>query len=489
MRELNDQKLKELREQNPVRDEDVDLVARSGAFADLFTHIVSEPAEERTGAASRRSRATADSTARRFNRGLRLPRMVVGGLTVATLVTVLLISQSLGWFGGSHSSVPTGRVGASAWRLMSDVTSAWQVADGAGLNPNFRLTCPTTTTCYAFQPPQWPATAVDALGEIQVTHDGGTTWGPLVLPVTFAYSPVMTCVGSEVCAVVGVTQAGNPTFLETVDGGSTWSSQSGPPESPPQSFTNQISCASSTNCLVITSGGPRAIGGPFQAFVTADGGSTWTQSTLSSDDFDPNPDLDCFAANSCVIGGLSSAPNSTSDNFSQGMIFYTTDDGASWDQATTPPGVGEVGSVSCTASGQCSATSDQGSSTGAEFLSSSDGGATWSQLTASGLTDDFGMGIACPTSSTCWAVGTSATPVPDTSPGSVPGEDQLTDLSGLVAYSTDGGQSWQSAALPANVRDVFNVSCPNATTCFALAIDKSTPSGTAGTPYVLTNSP
>lgn len=484
MRELNDQTLKALRGHDPVRDEDVDLIARADVFAELFTHIVSAPPDELESPPAPLSRVTEHASARQVHRRFHYLRFAVSGLTVAALVTVLLVGQSLGWFGGSPSNVTTGRVGSSAWRLMSDVTSAWQVADGAGLNPNFRLICPTTTTCYAFQPPQWSSSAGGALGAVQVTRDGGATWEPLVLPVTFASSPTMSCVGSSVCALVGVTQAGTSAFLETVDGGSTWSSQTGPR----LSAWSDMSCASSSNCLVVSSGGPRAVGGPFTAFVTDDGGASWTENQLPSNDFYPNPDVDCFSVGSCVIGGLAWPPTPTSGDFSAGMIVYTTNDGASWAEATTPPGLGEVSSVSCTADGQCVATADQGIETGAELISSSDGGTTWSQLTASGLSDDFGMGVTCPTSSTCWAVGASATPAPDTAPGSAPGEYELTDVTGLVAYTTDGGQTWQSAVLPSNVRDVFNVSCPNATTCFALAIDESTPSGSPGTPYVLTNS-
>jgi hypothetical protein len=137
------------------------------------------------------------------------------------------------------------------------------------------------------------------------------------------------------------------------------------------------------------------------------------QSALPSG-FLANPDLDCFSAGACVVGGLSSLPNSNPDGLNEGILLYTTDDGTSWAQATTPTGFGEADSISCVRSGQCLANSNQGNNTGAEYVASTDGGASWSQVNASGLSNDFGMGLSCPTVSTCWAGGFSATPIPDT---------------------------------------------------------------------------
>jgi hypothetical protein len=481
MREINDQNLEQLRRQNPVKDESAASLAQSAAFAELFSQIVSEPVaayDRPIGDQSveiERVPAVGSTYVRRVQR-----RLVLGGVTVAVLVTVLFVGQSLGWLGKPDSSNSSGRVGTASWRLVSDVTPAWHIAAGAVLSPNFQLLCPTATTCYAYAPPLF--SSLGGAGAMRVTHDGGATWQELALPTTFEPSPTMSCIGEETCAIVGVAQSGGSIFLESTDGGNTWSTQSGPSQLTDASQTLDMSCASATTCLVIS---PEPEG---LAFATSNGGASWTEGALPTG-FLPNPNLDCFSVTACVVGGLSSSwpSNPNPDDFNEGLVYYTTNDATSWTQATTPTGFGEVSSISCVASGQCLATSDQGNSTGAEYVSSTDGGATWSQVDTSGFSNDFGIGLSCPTASTCWADGASATPVPDTQPGSVAGEDQLTDVTGLVAYTTDGGQSWQSAVLPANVQDVFGISCPNTTTCFALAIDTSTTPGTLGTPYLLTN--
>lgn len=489
MRELNDDNLRWLRGLNPMSDEEGAMAASTGVFADLLAQIVSEPLTavgNSIGDPSEELELSSRFHPARMHGSRR--RLLVSGGAAALLVAVLLVGQSFGWFSGSRTRNPSGRIGASSWRLVSDVVPSWRVAAGVGLSPEFQLICPTTTTCYAYAPlvSQGGLTSSEA-GAIQVTRDGGATWQQLALPTNFDLAPAMSCSSAEVCEIEGLSEDGGSAFLESFDGGVTWNTQSGPGESTQYAPPRDMSCSSAMSCVVITSGGPRSPN-PTAVYATTNGGESWTKGSLPTG-FIANPDLDCYTEITCVLGGLSSLSNSNANGFNQGILLYTTDGGASWSQAVTPTGFGEVGSVSCVASGQCLASSDQGDNTGADYVESSDGGATWSQVNAAGLSDDFGMGLTCPTASTCWADGASATPIPDTQPGSVAGEDQLTDVSGLVAYTTDGGQSWQSASLPPNVQDVFDISCPSSTTCFALAVDTSTVAGTSGTPYLITNNP
>jgi photosystem II stability/assembly factor-like uncharacterized protein len=46
----------------------------------------------------------------------------------------------------------------------------------------------------------------------------------------------------------------------------------------------------------------------------------------------------------------------------------------------------------------------------------------------------------------------------------------LSGLQGVIASTTDGGQTWQQAQLPADLTQsvVTSVSCPTLTTCLAL---------------------
>jgi photosystem II stability/assembly factor-like uncharacterized protein len=97
------------------------------------------------------------------------------------------------------------------------------------------------------------------------------------------------------------------------------------------------------------------------------------------------------------------------------------------------------------------------------ILQSTDRGQSWSDVSSSGLPSSLLTGISCPTSDDCWAAGSTAQPGPNS-----PAPSQ-----GVLAVSTDQGQTWQQATLPANVGTVAGVSCPSTNACYALAFLQS----------------
>ena len=104
-------------------------------------------------------------------------------------------------------------------------------------------------------------------------------------------------------------------------------------------------------------------------------------------------------------------------------------------------------------------------------LTTSDGGATWTAESVTGLPDSLLASISCPAASSCWLGGT----VPPAGGGSgtpvAIGKGQ-----GLLAWSGDGGSTWQRATVPAGVGPITDVTCPYTTTCYALGFVPS-PSG------------
>ncbi len=149
---------------------------------------------------------------------------------------------------------------------------------GLGYEPGLFLACPTTTTCYANLQQGVPGT----YSEIEVTHDGGDTWQPSNLPVTLTGATRLACVDVDTCATLGTDAAGNAIFLETSDGGATWTSVAGPGQLTSSTGDTVLACTSAESCVALASD-PAGQTGAALAFVTDDGGATWTDSNLPSD--------------------------------------------------------------------------------------------------------------------------------------------------------------------------------------------------------------
>jgi photosystem II stability/assembly factor-like uncharacterized protein len=280
-------------------------------------------------------------------------------------------------------------------------------------------------------------------------------------------------VDAETCATLGIDPSGNATFLETTDGGGTWASLAGPSQLTSSIGVTVLTCTTAESCVVVTSD-PADQSGAALAFVTNDGGAAWTDSILPTD-FVPTG-LQCVSAELCIASGFSQSPDGSS-TIPPGNVLYSSDDGATWAAASVPPGLGPLGRVSCADSTECVAGffGDDGSSS--EILTSTDAGQSWSKVDASGLPAAFVTGLSCPTAAECWAAGMVrvASGVSDGSGGPIvvklgPGAE------GMVALSSDGGQTWQDQQLPHGVLMVLDITCPSATKCYALALQSSTTS-------------
>jgi hypothetical protein len=215
------------------------------------------------------------------------------------------------------------------------------------------------------------------------------------------------------------------------------------------------------------------------AFVTNDGGATWTDSSLPTD-FVPTG-LQCVSAELCVASGFTQSPDGSSTTV-PGTMLYSSDDGATWAAASVPPGIGPLGRVSCADPTDCVASffGDDGSSS--EIIASTDGGQSWSEAAASGLPAALITGLSCPTAGACWAAG-----MVRAGSGGSDGSREMADIdvtlgpgaAGIVESSSDSGQTWQSQQLPQGVLMVLDITCPSDTSCYALAIQTASPGSPA----------
>ena len=154
---------------------------------------------------------------------------------------------------------------------------------------------------------------------------------------------------------------------------------------------------------------------------------------------------------------------------------YSTDSGLNWAPAVVPsvPG-GPVRPVtlSCSSPQTCMAVPLSYGAARVSLVVSGNGGESWSTVQAEGLpAGKVFTGLACPTTSVCWVWGNTPLHLAD---GRV-----AVGYSGgaVVLSSTDGGRTWLSTGLPKGTAGVGPLSCPDPSTCFALAFKaRSTPS-------------
>jgi photosystem II stability/assembly factor-like uncharacterized protein len=433
-------------------------------------------------------------------------RVAAGTVALACLVVAGLVTASLAATTPGRRPIAGPSIRHTTWRLVSEVSpagSSWQALSPSGYQQTFSLVCPSDTTCYADS----------AGGQLEYTNDGGTTWQQATATGTATSAPQVSCVNAQDCEVLADIAGRGSTFLTTTDGGQTWTSQPGPaaslggaPTAPPGPSQNGLaadamSCATISSCAVIAYYGDFS-GSSTQVFTTSDGGASWSQSTFpspASGDFLP-ADLSCTATTCIVVGSIVGPyhqfqSESGSGYTGQGVTTlagaaYTSDDGGStWTPSSAPPSAdaGQVTSLTCPDATDCYAAA-----TGAVFKTA-DGGQTWAPVSTSGLpgpSDSYhGWGfssMSCATSLSCWLTGAA---MPEPSPSST-GQNQVIGIGqaqGVLASTDDGGSTWALSTPPAGVGGVIDVTCPAATTCFALGVEQTGSAPSDSEVMLLTN--
>ena len=139
------------------------------------------------------------------------------------------------------------------------------------------------------------------------------------------------------------------------------------------------------------------------------------------------------AAMSCLVG----APGAT------GVAGAASPTG--WTSQSVS-GIGELAGVACPTSTECFAVGDA-----SYILQSTDGGTTWTRTATPVAVTDL-ADITCPSASTCYAVG------------------NLNAAVGVILATTNGGTTWVSQALPPGVANIglSAVSCSSVTQCVAV---------------------
>ncbi len=140
-----------------------------------------------------------------------------------------------------------------------------------------------------------------------------------------------------------------------------------------------------------------------------------------------------------------------SDTSGADLVLTTQDGGRAWSQAGAPANAISIAGVTCQGIGMCIAIVTNGTTLWSSR--STDFGATWQQ--AGNLPASFlgATGLECDGAGSCLVA------------GYVPaGAGHGT---GALALSSDDGQTWEGATVPAGVGLLQSVACATPTSCFA----------------------
>jgi photosystem II stability/assembly factor-like uncharacterized protein len=260
----------------------------------------------------------------------------------------------------------------------------------------------------------------------------------------------VSCPTALICFSVG--DAG--VILRSADGGLTWSAQT----SGTAQDLSGISCPNPAACF--------AVGASGTIRATTDGGANWV-GQLSPSPSMPLNAISCGTSTACVaVGGTQPG----------GIALFTTDRGVHWSTGN-PALVNRLLSVSCPSATVCLAVGEWGTG-----VKTTDGGANWATLNASGFGSGV-TGISCPTTTTCLALDPAGTHV--TTDGGITWSTRSTSTSwtiacpsvavcytaglyGAIATTSDGGISWYSLSYTVTTEPLVRVRCPTTSTCFAL---------------------
>lgn len=354
-----------------------------------------------------------------------------------------------------------------------------------GVLPDGRLTTPGT----------WGASATPFVSSELRTVDGGRTWQPLHLPDGAWTSTAFSCAGPSNCAVGALVRAHSflhvtPVVFTTSDGGRRWALRHLPRSA---GLLRALACPEPAVCVALTwtpsatrvdgmtwlNGADQVF--PSELFVTRDAGRSWARLSLPAT---PSGDVYSLDAMSCptighcvlegrrthidVVPGPFTGPDHT-PVYRRGRS-QTVVVALDTLRGRGTVGVHPAGPLACSSAQRClmvtpSAGAGAGAGAGANAVySSSNGGRTWTLLSAHGLPPSTGWrSLQCVSWRGCLAIGTTA------------------------ATTNDGGRRWTAGP------SLGSASCTASGTCVGLqpvgARDPYMPRGhgTVGATRILTN--
>jgi len=286
-------------------------------------------------------------------------------------------SPSQCWAVGADTDTNSGVVVAT-----SDGGKTWTTENlPSGVPVLQGISCPSTSECFAV------GYVYAAAGFVVSTTDAGGTW---TAPNYFTGEMLrgISCPSTSDCWVAGDSSVygieANKTYA-TVDGGTTWTSQTFPV---PFDDSGAISCASISDC--VTTGGDNTA-------MTTDGGATWALQLLPQNSLPFLRAISCASSDCSAVGTYPGGPI--------GGAASTSTEGNFWNSGHLPAGTLGLNAISCPTPSECWAMGgDPYVSNVGVALTTGNGGSSWSRHRLPKGVANISA-VSCPTTSTCLAVG------------------------------------------------------------------------------------
>lgn len=213
---------------------------------------------------------------------------------------------------------------------------------------------------------------------------------------------------------------------------------------------DQLTCPTVAVCYAV-GGAPGRSNGYGYLLRTSDGGQQWQATTMT--DYDQLYSVACVNATHCVAGGNGD------------KVAVTSNGGASWSQVTLPyyVEVANVEALACLPGGTCYATAYMTKYSGELVYASSNDGESWRLMSS---LDDEPAAMTCLSGAWCLAAGA----VPQTQMG-------IVSPAATVATRTGWSSSYTGAGIPSGWDSLTNVACLSTSLCYASGTDLSSADG------------
>jgi hypothetical protein len=371
------------------------------------------------------------------------------------LNAVVCPTNSQCWAVGSSDAqlALTEKWDGTSWSIVSSPSAAGGGSDNR-LND---VACSSASDCWAV--------GRDSLGESYFQHWDGASWtrfyAPITIPFTFKSLSGVTCISAADCWAVGDANDANDVdqgLIEHWDG-SSWTVVTSPIVGSGSALAD-VACTSTANCWAV---GYQTT--PTQTLIEHWNGVAWTvvpSPNVNTADFNQLRGVACASAADCWAVGYTGS-NSTS--VYQPLMEHW--DGNSWTIVSSPsvPQQDFINGVACASSSDCWAVGfyNDGQNSGGSLIEHWNGSA-WS-IVASPNSSTGGTDledVTCVSNSNCWAVGNA----------------------GTTFTAHWNGSAWTSVPSPSSTlgdpNQLHSVTCPTAETCWAVGEYKVPASSTFG---------
>jgi photosystem II stability/assembly factor-like uncharacterized protein/lysophospholipase L1-like esterase len=179
----------------------------------------------------------------------------------------------------------------------------------SGVQALFGVSCPTAADC----------TAIDGSSVIATTT-GGATWHAQTTPPDLVDLSAVSCPSSSRCIAVGRSSSGGDgaLMLGTSDGGQVWSPQSAP-SGIDFSPDGGVSCPTASACTAV---GQSTVDGSAAIVATIDGGTTWSSQSIAVPALDALTGVSCASPSVCTAVGRNDILNRGGSSRSNPGPYY-----------------------------------------------------------------------------------------------------------------------------------------------------------------------